>query len=53
MATAEFVVRRAGAALPVEMKAGRDRWYHELMEKAPFKCEPEPMDAEPITLTLP
>src|SRR5471032_3595124 len=25
------VVQRAGAALPVEMKSGRDRWYHELM----------------------
>ncbi|MEO7272318.1 MAG: AMP-binding protein, partial [Vicinamibacterales bacterium] len=28
------VVQRAGAALPVEMKAGRDHWYHELVQGA-------------------
>src|SRR5882724_4926446 len=39
------VVQRAGAALPVEMKAGRDRWYHELMQSASIICDPEPMDA--------
>jgi acetyl-CoA synthetase len=46
------VVQRAGAALPVEMKAGRDHWYHELMQDASFKCEPEPMDAEDMLYIL-
>ena len=46
------VVQRAGAATPVEMKAGRDRWYHELMKDAPFTCEPEPMDAEDMLYIL-
>ena len=46
------VVQRAGAALPVEMKAGRDHWYHELMQGAPFICDPEPMDAEDMLYIL-
>jgi acetyl-CoA synthetase len=46
------VVQRAGAALPVEMKAGRDHWYHELMQTVPFTCEPEPMDAEDMLYIL-
>ena len=46
------VVQRAGAALPVEMKAGRDLWYHELMQAAPFMCDPEPMDAEDMLYIL-
>jgi acetyl-CoA synthetase len=46
------VVQRAGAALPVEMKAGRDHWYHELMQGAPAKCDPEPMDAEDMLYIL-
>ena len=46
------VVQRAAAALTVEMKAGRDHWYHELMEGASFTCEPEPMDAEDMLYIL-
>jgi acetyl-CoA synthetase len=46
------VVQRAGNALPVEMKAGRDLWYHELMAAASFSCEPEPMDAEDMLYIL-
>jgi acetyl-CoA synthetase len=46
------VVQRAGAALPVEMTAGRDHWYHELMQGAPFICDPEPMDAEDMLYIL-
>jgi acetyl-CoA synthetase len=38
------VVKRTGA--DVSMKAGRDVWWHEQMEKAPAECAPEPMDAE-------
>ncbi len=46
------VVQRAGAAMPVTMKDGRDRWYHELMQGAPAACEPEPMDAEDMLYIL-
>jgi acetyl-CoA synthetase len=31
---------------PVTMHAGRDVWWHEAMEKAEAKCDPEWMDAE-------
>ncbi|GMV96482.1 MAG: acetyl-coenzyme A synthetase [Phycisphaerae bacterium] len=41
------VYERVGAdKLPVNMKPGRDFWWHELMEKASPQCEPEWMDAE-------
>ncbi|XGC81864.1 acetate--CoA ligase [Bdellovibrio bacteriovorus] len=30
----------------VEMKAGRDFWYHEEVQKVSEQCEPEKMDAE-------
>ncbi len=38
------VVKRTGHA--VEMKAGRDIWYHDLVQRQPATCEPEWMDAE-------
>jgi acetyl-CoA synthetase len=51
------VVRRGGAehttgAMPASMTEGRDHWYHTLMEKAPFRCEPEPMDSEDMLYIL-
>jgi acetyl-CoA synthetase len=46
------VVQRAGAALAVELKAGRDHWYHELMQRAPAHCDPEAMDAEEMLYIL-
>ena len=46
------VVQRAGDKITVEMKAGRDQWYHELMERAPSRCEPEAMDAEDMLYIL-
>jgi acetyl-CoA synthetase len=46
------VVQRAGATLSVEMTAGRDHWYHELMKGASFACDPEPMDAEDMLYIL-
>jgi acetyl-CoA synthetase len=46
------VVRRGYADIPVHMKDGRDRWYHELMDGAPFACEPEAMDAEDMLYIL-
>ena len=38
------VYKRTGS--PVEMKAGRDHWWHELMAKASDQHEAEPLDAE-------
>ena len=39
-----IVVRSAGA--PCEMREGRDRWYHELLDEAEPECPAEPMEAE-------
>jgi acetyl-CoA synthetase len=39
-----IVVRRTGSSL--EMKAGRDFWWHELMETVPLGCQPEELDSE-------
>jgi acetyl-CoA synthetase len=38
------VVKRTGQDVP--MKAGRDRWWHELMAQASPECPPEPLDSE-------
>jgi acetyl-CoA synthetase len=46
------VQRQAGAPFPVEIKEGRDHWYHRLMQDAPFECEPEAMDAEDMLYIL-
>jgi acetyl-CoA synthetase len=47
-----IVVKRGQADIPVEMKAGRDYWYHEVMARAPYACEPEAMDAEDMLYIL-
>jgi acetyl-CoA synthetase len=39
-----IVVQATGA--PCEMREGRDRWYHELLEEAEPGCPAEPMEAE-------
>ena len=39
-----IVVDRVGNDAP--MKAGRDHWYHELLEQAEPECPAEPLDAE-------
>jgi acetyl-CoA synthetase len=44
------VVRRGGN--PVDMQAGRDHWYHELMAAADPVCPPEPMDSEQLLFLL-
>ncbi|MEY4401244.1 MAG: acetyl-coenzyme synthetase [Actinomycetota bacterium] len=44
------VVRRGGNT--VSMDAGRDHWYHDLMEKASTDCPAEPMDAEQLLFLL-
>jgi acetyl-CoA synthetase len=38
------VLRRTGAETP--MRAGRDLWWHELVEGLPAVCPAEPLDAE-------
>jgi acetyl-CoA synthetase len=47
-----IVVRRGQQEVPVTMKEGRDRWYHELMATAPYQCAPEAMDAEDMLYIL-
>ncbi len=48
--TAVVVVKRGGNA--VEMQAGRDHWYDELMAAADAECVAEPMDAEQLLFLL-
>ena len=44
------VVRRGEN--PVDMKDGRDHWYHDLMDSAPAECPAEPMDSEQLLFLL-
>jgi acetyl-CoA synthetase len=46
------VVQRQSGSSTAAMKAGRDRWYHELMQDASAFCEPEAMDAEDMLYIL-
>jgi acetyl-CoA synthetase len=46
------VVQRQQGSTSAVMQAGRDRWYHELMQDAPAYCEPEAMDAEDMLYIL-
>jgi acetyl-CoA synthetase len=39
-------------SIPASMKDGRDHWYHSLMQDAPTRCDPEPMDAEDMLYIL-
>ena len=48
--TAVVVVKRGGNA--VDMQAGRDHWYHELMATADAVCPTEPMDSEQLLFLL-
>ena len=48
--TAVVVVKRGGNE--VDMHAGRDHWYHELMATADAVCPPEPMDSEQLLFLL-
>ena len=47
-----IVVQRHASVTAVHMKAGRDRWYHELMQDASALCPAEPMDAEDMLYIL-
>jgi len=44
------VVRRTGEK--VDMKRGRDVWWHDAMAKAPAQCPPEAMDSEDMLYIL-
>ncbi len=44
------VVRRGNN--PVDMMAGRDHWYHDLMDAASADCPAEPMDSEQLLFLL-
>ncbi len=47
------VQRLHGAAnAPVNVKEGRDHWYHRLMQNAPYECAPEAMNAEDMLYIL-
>ncbi len=46
------VVRRDSNGPPVQMKQGRDHWYHELIGDGNAACEAEVMDAEDILFIL-
>ncbi len=45
-----IVSKRVGD--PVEMRAGRDVWWDDLVADVPDTCEPEPMDAEDLLFLL-
>lgn len=45
-----IVFKRAGN--PVDMKPGRDLWWHEITEKESEECPTEPLDAEDILYIL-
>ena len=46
------VQRQPGAEDGALMVAGRDQWYHRLMQEASSRSEPEPMDAEDMLYIL-
>jgi acetyl-CoA synthetase len=45
-----LVLRRTGNDVP--MVAGRDHWWHELVESQPSECAPEQMDSEDLLFLL-
>jgi acetyl-CoA synthetase len=47
-----IVQRQPGAPIPVDVKEGRDHWYHRLMQHASPVCAPEAMDAEDMLYIL-
>ena len=50
--TVEHVVVVRRTETPVEMRAGRDHWYHELMATANNDCPPTDVDAEHLLYLL-
>lgn len=46
------VLQRVGEKTPVEMRDGRDLWWHDLMAKASSECPAEEMDSEDLLYIL-
>ena len=46
------VVRRVGGGMSVKMHENFDYWWDDLMDEAPFACEPEVMDSEDLLYIL-
>jgi acetyl-CoA synthetase len=46
------VVRRIGDAAQIQVREGRDHWYHRLMAAAPLRCDAEPVDSEHLLYIL-
>jgi acetyl-CoA synthetase len=46
------VVRRVGDEAFASFTKGRDHWWHRLLDSAPSRCDPEPMDAEDLLFIL-
>ena len=47
-----IVQRLQGTPAPVQIKEGRDHWYHRLMQTAAYDCPPEAMGAEDMLYIL-
>ncbi len=47
-----MVRRQATEPFPVQVKEGRDHWYHDLMQAASPACPPESMDTEDMLYIL-
>jgi acetyl-CoA synthetase len=47
-----LVVRRLGDVTPVAMQAGRDVWWHEIVERQAPNCPPVALDAEHMLYLL-
>ena len=48
-----LVVRRVGEqGEPIEMKAGRDVWWHDIVERQAADCPPVPLDSEHMLYLL-
>ena len=45
-----IIVKRGD--FPLRVVAGRDHWYHRILQEADAHCEPESMDAEDMLYTL-
>ena len=47
-----LVLQRVGSKADCVMRPGRDVWWHEVVDQASDRCDPEPMDSEDILYIL-
>jgi acetyl-CoA synthetase len=47
-----LVLRRIGSQANCPMEAGRDVWWHDVVDKAPERCDAESMDSEDLLYIL-